>query len=201
MLDGMGLKRPLTMPDGNIKKRRLLDWRWLVGLTVLPLVVIGLYLLLALILDIPALRYAPRYFTDDYRARYDSPSSVVMNLEHALRTDDRAAMAELEGLRHPVIFATRANMRVSVLYDTENSYWNYLFFDTVSYERFAHHLEQINGRWVVAPEDIVYYYKSGDWKRTFFPLAAVYWVIEIVTVSGVLSYRITHGWRHDILGW
>ena len=79
------------MPDGNIKKRRLLDWRWLVGLTVLPLVVIGLYLLLALILDIPALRYAPRYFTDDYRTRYDSPSSVVMDLEHALRTDDRAA--------------------------------------------------------------------------------------------------------------
>jgi hypothetical protein len=201
MINGMGLKKPLAMPDKSVKKRRLIDWRWLVGITALPLVVIGLFLLLALIVAMPSLRYAPRYFTDDYRARYDAPSSVVIDLEHALRTDDRAAMAELEGLRRPTLFATRENMRVTILYDTENGYWNYLFFDTVSYERFAHHVEQVNGRWVVAPEDIVYYHKSGEWKQTFFPLAAIYWLVEIVSVLGVLSYRITHGWRQETLGW
>jgi len=201
MINDVGLKKQITLPDKETKKRRLIDWRWVIGLTGLPLLLAGLYLLLALIGSIPSLRYAPRYFTDDYRTRYASPTMVVTELEHALRTDDRAAMAELEGLRRPVALDTRENMRVTILYDTDNGYWNYLFFDTISYERFAQHLEQVNGRWVVAPEDLVYYYKSGEWKRTFFPIAAIYWVVEIVVVLGTLSYRITHGWRQETLGW
>lgn len=201
MLNHIGLRKQTTLPDNELKNRRLLDWRWLLAISALPLALGALYLLLALIGSLPALRFAPRYFTDDYRNRYAAPSLVVTDLEHALRTDDRAAMAELEGLRRPVAFVTRENMRVTLLYDTDNGYWNYLFFDTTSYERFAHHVEQVNGRWVVAPEDLVYYYRSGEWKRVFFPLTAIYWMVEIVAVLGVLTYRITHGWRRETLGW
>lgn len=183
------------------QKRPPIDGRWLAGLTVLPLIVAGVYLLAAWLSSQPGLRYAPRYFTSEYQERYDSPSSVVIDLERALRTDDRAAMEELSGLRRKPVFDTRENMRVTILYDTENSYWNYLFFDTQTYERFAHHLEEIDGRWVVAPEDLVYYYKSGEWWSTFMPLALIYWVVEIVVVLGVISYRISRGWRQDTLGW
>lgn len=169
--------------------------------TALPLIVAVLYVGITELAGMPALRYNPSYFSDEYVARYDVPGAVVIDLERALRTGDRHLMAELQGLRRPVVFPTSPNVRMTILYEATDRYFSYLFWDTRTYDRFPYHVEQVNGRWVVAPEDAYYYLHSGRWVRTWLPLAEIWWIVEVVTLAATAAYHLMLRWRRETLAY
>lgn len=170
-------------------------------LAAVPLVVAALYILIAALCGLPALRYDPTYFSEDYRRRYDSPSAVVSALEDALQRGDRALMAELQGLRHPWTFVTSSNVRATILYEANDRYLSYLFWDTRTYDRFPYHVEKVNGRWVVAPQDAQYYLNTGRWRGTWLPLALIWWGVELTVLIAHLIDRIARRWRRETMAY
>jgi hypothetical protein len=147
-----------------------------------PFVVLGL---LVLGLNLHGLvRYDPAYFTPEYLEEYGQPSQVVWVLEQALQTGNRPLLAGLQGLRRPSRFETGDAISFVRLWERTGRYVTYLYVDMHSYERYPYHLEQIKGRWVVAPEDVRYYLYSGRWKDLFLPLAIAWWILGL----GVLGF-------------
>ncbi len=187
---------------GRILPIRLaLNLRTVLLLAVIPLIVAALYILITTLCGLPALRYDPAYFSEAYRRRYDTPNAVVTALEDALRRGDRALLAELQGLRHPWDFPTSPNVRATILYEATDRYLSYLFWDTRTYDRFPYHVEKVNGRWVVAPQDAQYYLYSGRWSGTWLPLALIWWVMELTALIANLIYRIARRWRRETLAY
>ncbi len=175
--------------------------RTIAALTMLPLVAAGVYLLTTGIAGVPGLRYDPAYFSAEYVSRYNAPSAVIIDLERAIRSGDRQLMAELQGLRRPTTFPTSPHVRMTILYNVTDRYFSYLFWDTKTYDRFPYHVEQVGGRWVVAPEDGYYYFHSGRWLGTWLPLAELWWVFEATIVLMVGLYRLLIRWRRETMAY
>ncbi|HDQ72432.1 MAG TPA: hypothetical protein ENN19_10090 [Chloroflexi bacterium] len=149
--------------------------------TSLPLVVAGVFTLAVKLHGL--VRYDAAYFTAPYLERYKTPSDVAIALESALQNDDQALVAELQGLRRPVRFEkTGGGVILVMLWARDEPYLSYLYIDLRDLHRQTHYLEQVNGRWVVSPADIHYYFYSGRWKSVFLPIAIVWWLLELVTV-------------------
>jgi hypothetical protein len=144
---------------------------------VVPFVVLG-FLVLGVKLH-NLVRYDPAYFTSEYLERYDRPSQVVRILERGLQMGNATLLAELQGLRWPGRLETGATISFVKLSERTGRYETYLYVDAYSYERYEHHLEQVRGRWVVAPEDLRYLLYSGQWKGFFFPAAIAWWVLGL----------------------
>lgn len=181
--------------------RLVLNLRMALILAAIPLIIAGLYILITTLCGLPSLRYDPVYFSETYRRRYDSPSAVVGALEDALRRGDRALLAELQGLRHPWDFPTSPHVRATILYEATDRYLSYLFWDTQTYDRFPYHVEKVNGRWVVAPQDAQYYLYSGRWSGTWLPLALIWWVVELTILIANFIHRIARRWRRETLAY
>jgi hypothetical protein len=167
-------------------------------MTLIPLMAAGIF---ALTVQIQApFRYDPAYFTPDYAGRYSTPGDVAITLEQALRTDDQALLAELQGLRRPwPHFETNPNIRLTIMYASNERYFYYLYMDTHTYLRYAYPVERVQGRWVVVPLDTYYYLHSGDWTKVFVPLAVIWWVVELVVILAGLAYRVTQRWARERL--
>jgi len=170
--------------------------RALLVVALVPFVVLGL-LVLGVKLDGLA-RYDPAYFTAGYMEKYGEPAEVVRVLEQALQTGNGPLLAGLQGLRRPGQFETGGAISFIRLWERRGRYVTYLYVDMHSYERYEHHLEQIKGRWVVAPEDVRYYLYSGRWKDVFLPLAVGWWVLGAGAVGCVWLLR-TYDWLRNRL--
>lgn len=164
----------------------------------LPFVVLGLLVLGVKLHNL--VRYDPAYFTSEYLQRYGRPSQVVRILERGLQIGNATLLTELQGLRWPSHFETGATISFVKLSERTGRYETYLYVDAYSYERYEHHLEQVRGRWVVAPEDLRYLLYSGQWKTFFFPAAVAWWVLGLSTLVFLWLLRRSASLRARLLG-
>lgn len=172
--------------------------RWIVTVAITPFVVLGLLILVVKAYGL--VRYDPIYFAEPYLGRYSTPGDVARAMEGALKSDDKALLAELQGLRWPAKFETSPSMIFVMLWDRTDRYFTYLFFDMQSYERYPHYFEKVNGRWVVSPDDLYFYVYSGQWQRVFWPLAIVWWLLGIVAIGIVWVFRASERARARLFG-
>lgn len=180
-----------------------INLRWVLAATLLPLVLMGLFVLVVQVQSVR--RYDPAYFSDTYAERYDTPGSVARALEGALQTDggkprDRELLAELQGLRRTVAFETSPKIIFIMLWERDDRYFTYMYLDMQTLRRHPHYVEEVKGRWVVSPADAHYYFYSGRWLVVFTPLALVWWLLEIVVVLGLLVYRLSARLRVQMYG-
>lgn len=165
---------------------------------LVPFVVLGLLVLAVKLHDL--MRYDPTYFTAGYMEKYSDSSEVVRVLEQALQADNRPLLAGLQGLRRPHEFETGGTISFVKLWERGGRYVTYLYVDMHSYERYEHHLEEVDGRWVVAPEDVRYYLYSGRWKEIFFPAAIAWWVLGMAVLGFVWLLCRSASLRSRLLG-
>ena len=181
-----------------MRARSYVNIRWVWVGALLPLVLAGLF-----VLGVKAwglVRYDPAYFAADYAERYDTPGSVARALERTLQEDDRALLAELQGLQRPAVFEMSPRMTFVMLWERDDRYISYLYLDRQTYKRYPHYIEQVKGRWVVAPPDAHYYLHSGHWLIVFAPLVIVWWLVEIVVVLAVWVFRVSARLREQMYG-
>jgi hypothetical protein len=167
--------------------RRYARLGWILLVVLLPLELAGLCALA--IYAYGLVRYDPAYFDQDYVEQYSSLEVAVRTLEVALQTDNRALLAEMQGLRWPAKFETGASLTFVRLWERSDRYTTYLYFDDLALERHPYHFEQVRGRWVVSPPDLYYYVHSGQWRHTFWPLAIAWWLLVAAAFVGVLLFR------------
>ncbi|MFC2023249.1 hypothetical protein ACFLT5_00760 [Chloroflexota bacterium] len=172
--------------------------RWTAMVVSMPLVSLGL---LALGVQVYSLvRYDPVYFAAEYLERYDGPDKVARALEAALRTGDGILLAELQGLRSPSRFKASPAMALVMLLDSSDRYTTYLYLDRGSYERKAHHVEHVDGRWVVAPEDLYYHLNSGRWQLGYLRLAMAWWLMSALALGALWLARRSGRLREWLYG-
>ncbi len=182
----------------ELKPWAYVDLRWVVLAALAPLIGAGAFAASANAQG--AVRYDETYFSEEYIERYDTPGEVARAMEQALKNDDRALLAELQGLRRAADFETDPSMIFVMLWDRGDRYFTYMYFNMDTMERHPHYIEQRKGRWVVAPTDAYYYFHSGDWLRVWAPLAVVWWLVESVAVLGVWVYRMSAHVRSEMYG-
>jgi hypothetical protein len=164
----------------------------------LPFVVLGLLVLGVKLEDL--VRYDPAYFAAGYLEKYGDSSEVVRVLEQALQTGNERLLAGLQGLRRPSQFETVATISFVKLWERTGRYVTYLYVDMHSYERREYHLEQVQGRWVVAPEDLRYLLYSGQWRAFFLPAAIAWWTLGLTTLAFLWLLRRSASLRSRLFG-
>lgn len=185
-------------------KIKVLGWnipvKWLalfVLMALAPLAVTAAYLVIApmQVGD----RFDPAYFTDDYRQKYRDPRQTVSILVEAMRANDQAALAELEGLRNYLPVPTNPTMEYQLILETNNPrYFRANLFDRETYRGYAFNIGLINGRWVVFPSsDNFYYFDSGQWRAIMLPLSIVWWVVEAVLIIIFWLRGLGQRWRDE----
>jgi hypothetical protein len=178
-------------------KTAKLTVRTIVIVTAIPLAFAALFVAVAALSGLPVLRFDAGYFTPAYDEQYAVPMDVVRPLEAALQSGDRAAYHELSGLRVAPIFPRSDNIKmVTLLNRTETSY-SYLFWDTVTLERHEFTVEYVRGRWVVSPADLAFFLRTGRWLRTWTPIAAAWWLIELTLLIIVGLNALMKRWKQD----
>ncbi len=182
--------------------------RWPVGLPpglgpvlvvlALPFVVLGVMVLAVNLYGL--VRYDPDYFATEYLEKYGETSQVVRVLEQALQTGNEPLLAGLQGLRRPRQFPTGDTISFVKLWEHRGRYATYLYVDMHSYERYAYHLERVQGRWVVAPEDLRYLLYSGQWRAFFLSAAVAWWALGLVALAFLWLLRRSASLRSRLLG-
>lgn len=172
--------------------------RWIVFVVLAPFVVLGLLVLIVSAYGL--VRYDPAYFTDLNLEQYGTPGDTARTMEGALQTGDQATLTELQGLRWPADLETAPSMIFVKLLERTDRYTTYLFFDMETYERHPHHFEEVKGRWVVSPPDLYYFMQSGQWKRVFWPLAVIWWLLGAVAIGLVWILRTSERARARLFG-
>lgn len=182
-----------------MNRRRTIDWQYVLGLLLLPFIITGIFLLIAFIEDLT--RYNQAYFNDGYQARYAVPSSLITDLENALRSGDETLLAKLQGTRHvPRNMESKPNLRFMIFWEYDGKYSEYLFIDTSNYHRHMQHLKEVNGRYIVVPDGLYYMANSGRWLSTFGPIAVFWWLVVILFTLGIWFYRSMAAYRQKQYG-
>jgi len=168
------------------------------GLILLPLLAAGAFILIVRIQAI--FRYDPTYFAPAYQERYASPGAVAIAIEGVLHGEDRSIFAELTALRRQIQPPeTNPNVRLMILLDvTDQDYYQFLFFDVVTYHRMLINVKQVGGRWVMAPQDAYYFLDSGDWLLFSTPALAIYWSLLVVVLVGAGVFKLAARFRRQI---
>lgn len=177
-VEGAGVRQP----------RRYVDWPYVLGLAVLPVVVVGVLFGIAAIQGLT--RYNPAYFTADYLTLYDTPGSVARALEVALRDGDQQLLHELQATkRAPAAFAAQPKLIFVFLLSVQGDYFQYLYFNTDSFIRVTENVKQHDGRYVEVPSNLYYYMDSGQWTTVAAPIAATWWILLAVYTLATYVYR------------
>lgn len=164
---------------------------------LVPFVALGLLVLAVKLHGL--VRFDPAFFTPEYQ-EYAEASQIVRALEQGLQAGNGPLLAELQGLRRPGQFETGDTISFVKLWERTGRYDTYLYVDMDSYERYEHHLEQVQGRWVVAPEDLRYLLYSGRWRATFVPAAIVWWALGLAALVLLWLLRRSASLRSRLLG-
>ena len=182
-----------------MKLRKLVDWPYVIGLMLLPFFIMGIFLMLAFIQDLT--RYNPHFFNAEFQERYAVPNDVITDLEKALMSADAELLSEIQGTRvAPQQLYPNPHLRFMIMLASDGKYFDYIFMDTSNYQRFPQHLKQVNGRYVRIPEGLYYLVDSRKWISTFFPLAAIWWLIVILFPTGVWFFRVMAAYRRKRFG-
>jgi len=171
-----------------MNKKRLIDWPYVVGLLLLPIAVV---LVLHGVRAVQELtRYDAFYFTGDYLNRYETPGSVAIDLEQALRHGDSQLMAGLVATRGgPAPIEPRPSLIYVFLLSVDGDYFQYLYFNADDYNRVVQYVTEVGGRYVASEPDLYFYMDSGRWVGVAGPIATTWWILVTVFTGGVLVYR------------
>lgn len=175
----------------------LRQYRWVL-VAALPLVLSAIFALVVLVLS--PFRYNPIYFSEAYAELYPQPGSTALALDQALRTGNWELLAELQGLRWTVPLDTSPTLNLTVLLESDDRYRYYLYFDTKTYDRHVYAIEEIKGRWVVAPPDAHFYLHSGRWLRVAGPVTVLWWFLEITVLLMQWVFRASARYREGMYG-
>ena len=182
-----------------MKMGKWVDWSYVIGLLLLPFFIMGIFLLLAYIQDLT--RYNPYFFNEDFQERYAVPNDVITDLEISLMRADSELLAATQGTKSgPQQLEPNPNLRFMIMLEADGKYFDYLFMDTSNYQRFPQHLKQVNGRYVRVPEGLYYLVDSQKWVSTFFPLAAIWWLLVILFTVGTWFFRVMAAYRRKRFG-
>jgi len=182
-----------------MKKSKLIDWQYVLGLLIFPFFLLALVLLAGWVMG--KIRNHPTYFTNEYVERYSIPSQLLTDLETAIRNGDSLLMAKIQGSRpSSEEIEPLPKVRFLIFWDEEGKYSDYLFMDTSNYHRYMQHIKVVNNRYVRVPEDLYYFVDSGKWVYTFGPIYAMWWLVVILFTIGVWIYRYTDSIRNEMYG-
>ena len=180
-----------------MKVRQFVSLRWVLFVALMPLVVAVIYLLWLQLHGL--VRYDKAYFAQEYQEKYAMPGPTALALEGALKSDDQALIAELQGLRRPASFETSPKMAFTMLWERTDRYISYMYFDIDTYYRHMHYFEQVEGRWVVSPTDLYYMFYSGGWLKVFTPLSIVWWLVGTIVILVMVVFQISARLREGML--
>lgn len=169
--------------------------RPVVVIALLPVAVLGL--LISVTRGEGWMRYDPEYFTPVYLEKYATASATAKALEQGLQTGDPGLSTELQGLRRPRELPAGPDIELVMLWSRTTRYTTYLYVDRWTYQRYLYPLTQVRGRWVVAPEDIYYWMRSGRWRSLFLPVALTWWGLGF----GMLGLRWLCHRSARVRGW
>lgn len=131
-------------------------------------------------------RYEARYFTADYLVKFDTPGGTALFLEQALQDGDAQLMRELLATKaEPAPIQARPDLLLYDLRNRSGDYYNYLYTTENRRYRRIEHITFVDGRYLVAEEDLYYTFESGRWPQVFGPLAVTYYVLLLLAL-GVL---------------
>ena len=171
-----------------MNEKKLVDWPFVIGLPLLPFAFLLVLFAIKIVQDFT--RYDDGYFTEEYRARYETPSSAAFALEGALREADPELMTELLGTRAgPALMEPRPSLIYTFLLGTGGDYFQYLYFNAADYHRLVQYVKEENGRYVASELDLYFYIDSGRWQQVAGPLIAGWWLLVIVSTGGMFIYR------------
>lgn len=168
------------------------------GLVILPLVLAGLFIL-AMTLQ-GRTRFDAAYFTPEFKEQYFSPGEVARTLEKVIRTGDSALYAELSGMRNsPTMALPEPDVVFTILLEVDEAgYFHYMYFDVNTFDRQTHYVIEVDGRWVVSPEDAFFLYDSGLWTKFFAPILIAWWLLLVVVLVGRTLYNVGARTRMEI---
>ena len=171
-----------------MNKKRLIDWPYVIGLLLLPIAVVLVLHGVRAVQE--ATRYDEAYFTEEYLRRYETPGSVAIDLEQALRHGDSQLMAGLVGTRGgPAPIEPRPSLIYVFLLSVDGDYFQYLYFNADDYNRVVQYVTEVGGRYVASEPDLYFYMDSGRWLGVAGPIATTCWILVTVFTAGVLVYR------------
>ncbi len=171
-----------------MNKRRLIDWPYVIGLLLLPIAVVLVLHGVRAVQE--QTRFDEAYFTGDYLSRYETPGSVAIDLEQALRHGDSQLMAELVGTRGgPAPIVPRPSLIFVFLLSVEGDYFQYLYFTADDFNRVVQYVTEVDGRYVASEPDLYFYMDSGRWRGVAGPIAISWWILVTVFTAGVWVYR------------
>jgi hypothetical protein len=169
-------------------RRKLIDWPYVAGLLITPVVTVAILFMISFIQG--ATRYDPAYFAGEYLTRYETPGSVARALEIALRVGDEQLMGELLGTKSGATdIEPRPRLIFALLYDVNEKYYHYMYFDASDYTRHMQYVKEHDGRYIASQADLFFYMDSGQWRSVAGPIAVTWWVLVIVFTAGVYFYR------------
>lgn len=161
-----------------MKQYKLVDKRQFILLMSAPIIAIVVIFIVAGVQSIG--RYNPAYFNDEYNERYASPGQVASDVERALRTNDAALWLEAHGTSYTPAFEPKPNVILAILLDAQDRYFDYLYSDFRTFDRYTYHIKQAGSRYVVVDEDVYYYVDSGRWSAVVMPLAYTWWLLIVL---------------------
>ncbi len=167
--------------ENSIPNRRI-QWRLIGPVLLLPLIVVAAAF--AIVQVQRSDRYDPAYFSPAHLERYDTPGEVALGYEEVLRTGDPALLQELVATRkaaQPV--PPRPEMVLYDLRSQEGDYLNYLYIADDRTSRLTRHVTFVDGRYVLAEEDLFYLFDSGDWLSVFTPIVLTWWILVLLVVG------------------
>jgi hypothetical protein len=158
------------------------------GLVLLPVVVVLVLFGVKQVMELS--RYDPAFFSGEYLERYETPGSVAIDLEQALREGDMQLMAELQATRTgPSALLPRSSLIFALLLSVEGDYFHYLYFDAADYSRVIEYVKERDGRYVASEPDFYFYMDSGRWRGVAAPIAAAWWSLVAVYTVATYIYR------------
>jgi hypothetical protein len=173
---------------------------WIFGLALLPLLAALIFLGVVFAQGIN--RYEEVYFSPEYQERYRAPFVVSGALEQVLQTGDQELYQELTGLRRETTLPeVNPNIIYGVLLQVDEAeYFHYMFIDKNTFKRSMYFLEEVDGRWVVAPEDAYYFYHSGQWLKAYLPSTIIYLLVLVVVGTGIGVFHLSEKIRERRIG-
>lgn len=182
----------------SMKKDRLIDWPYVIGLLAIPVVILGIAFLVASFDGLT--KYDSNLFREPYLERYATPGEVARQLEVAIQTGDAELQRELRGTKRSSSIEPQPSVILTILLETDEKYFHYLFFDTSNYHRQMEYIKELDGRYVVANQDLYFQFDTGWWKSVAGPITIFWWLLVLTFTLVVYVYRRTNIMRRDMYG-
>lgn len=164
----------------------------------LPFALVGL-----MVLAMPLyarVRYDSTFFSASYLERYATADATARAFEQAMQRGDQETLAELYALRWHSAYRTEPSLSLIMLWERTSHYTTYVYLDRSTYERTLLPLEEVQGRWVVSPHDVYYYFRSGLWRGAFWVASGAWWLLGGLGIGTVWLLRSSARFRAWLLG-